>query len=172
MWVANLWNHARRAWIQKVRRGERTRKIVIRNLEKRKRVSTSFPPPPSISFPLKGVLLFLKKLIDFSSSNFSCDSAFLLYHCKVFASSLAGTCSEPPSSRTSSGKIFFRVVSGVFVCNCPKQLSKWLLERNHRFQDAPPQSFRVSKYYDLTSLLPLRWKYHLVQLIVQRWHLH
>ena len=96
--------------------------------------------------------MFLKKLIDFSSSNFSCDSAFLLYHCKVFASSLAGTCSEPPSSRTSSGKIFVRVASGVFVCNCPKQLSQWLLERNHRFQDAPPKSFRVSKYYDLTSI--------------------
>ena len=49
--------------------------------------------PPSIGLPLKGVLLFLKKLMDFSSSNFSCDSL-----CQVFASGLAGTCSVPPTS--------------------------------------------------------------------------
>ena len=49
--------------------------------------------PPSIGLPLKGVLLFLKKLMDFSSSNFSCDSL-----CQVFASGLAGTCYLPPTS--------------------------------------------------------------------------
>ena len=49
--------------------------------------------PPSTSLPLKGVLLFLKKRMDFSSSNFSCDSL-----CQVFASGLAGTCSVPPTS--------------------------------------------------------------------------
>ena len=52
--------------------------------------------------------------------------------------------------------IFTRVFSEVFFRQCSKQLPQQLLARNHRFQDAPLQSFRISKFYDLTSLLPLR----------------
>ena len=71
-------------------KGKRKKKIVTSNLKTKE--SFYIFPPRSV-FPLKGVLLFLKKLMDFSSSNFSCDSL-----CQVFASGLAGTCSVPPTS--------------------------------------------------------------------------
>ena len=68
---------------------------------------------PSISFPLKGVLLFLKKLIEFSSSNFPCDGGITPPPLKVFAPGLAGTCSVP--TRTPNGNNFCKGLVGHFL---------------------------------------------------------
>ena len=70
---------------------------------------------PSISFPLKGVLLFLKKLIEFSSSNFPCDGGITPPPLKVFAPGLAGTCSVPTTSRTPNGNNFCKGLVGHFL---------------------------------------------------------
>ena len=70
---------------------------------------------PSISFPLKGVLLFLKKLIEFSSSNFPCDGGTTPPLLKVFAPGLAGTCSVPTTSRTPNGNNFCKGLVGHFL---------------------------------------------------------